>query len=185
MSFEPRVAAASLSGEADAEWARNAEPYVGCAFLGGIAIDPETRAAARRLADRDRAEFLPESPLSFVDGQLSALSGVDLRPAVNVRSVDPDRVRAAAGVCTDYGAILEINAHCRQAEMCEAGAGESLLRDGGRLRALVAAAAAAGATVSVKLRAEVRGSRCRRCRPRSSRPGRTFFTSTRWTARRS
>ena len=157
MSFEPRVAAASLSGEADAQWARNAAPYVGCAFLGGLAIDPETRAAARRLVDRDRTEFLPASPLSFVDEQLSALSRADLRPAFNVRSVDPDRIRAAAEVCADHGAILEINAHCRQAEMCEVGAGESLLRDGERLHELVAAAATTGATVSVKLRAEVGG----------------------------
>jgi len=155
--FEPRVAAASLSGQADAAWARAAEPWVGCAFLGGVALDGPTRAAARRLRDRDRSEFLPDSPIEFVDGQLAALADADLRPAFNVRSAATEPIRGAAAVCADRGAILEVNAHCRQREMCAAGAGESLLRDGERLREQVAAAASAGATVSVKLRTEVAG----------------------------
>ena len=45
--FRPRVALASLSGEADAQWARAGAAHVGCAFLGGIALDESTRAAAR------------------------------------------------------------------------------------------------------------------------------------------
>jgi TIM-barrel protein len=155
--FEPRLAVASLSGESDAEWALAAAPYAGCAFLGGIALDPPTRRAARELIARDRTEFLPESPVRFVDRQLSALETVDVRPAFNVRSTDPDRTAEAAAVCAAHGAILEVNAHCRQAEMCAVGAGESLLRDTDRLRRQVAAAAGAGATVSVKLRTEVDG----------------------------
>lgn len=155
--FEPRVAVASLSGESDAAWAGSAEPYVGCAFLGGVALDDETRSAARRLVERDRTEFLPDSPLSFLDRQLSHLDDADLRAAVNVRSVDPERTREAAAICLDHGAILEINAHCRQAEMCSAGAGETLLRDGDSLREHVDAASSTGAAVSVKLRTEVDG----------------------------
>lgn len=155
--FQPRVAVASLSGESDADWARAAAPAVGCAFLGGIALDEETRSAARKLAARDRTEFLPESPLQFIDRQLSALAETELRPAFNVRSIDTDLIAAAATRCANYGAILEVNAHCRQEEMCAVGAGETLLRDDARLCDLVAAAAAAGATVSVKLRTEVDG----------------------------
>jgi len=155
--FDTRVAAASLSGEADAEWARVAEPFVDCAFLGGIALDAETRDAARALVGRDRSEFLPDSPLEFVDSQLSALADADLRPGVNVRGAGPDPVGEAAAVCADRGAIIEVNAHCRQEEMCAAGAGESLLRDGDSPPEQVAAASAAGATVSVKLRTEVPG----------------------------
>ena len=155
--FDPRVAAASLSGEADAEWARVAAPFIGCAFLGGIALDANTRDAARALTARDRNEFLPNSPLEFVDSQLSALADADLHPAYNVRSATPEPVGEAAAVCADHDAILEVNAHCRQDEMCAAGAGESLLRDVERLREQVAAASAAGATVSVKLRTEVPG----------------------------
>ena len=155
--FEPRVAAASLSGEADADWARAAAPHVGCAFLGGVALDEATRAAARRLIARDREEFLPADPIAFVDDQLDALADVDLRPAVNVRSRTLEPIAEAGAICAAHGAVLEVNAHCRQAEMCDAGAGEALLRDPDRLADQIAAADDAGATVSVKVRTEVDG----------------------------
>lgn len=155
--FEPRVAVASLSGESDADWAKQAAPHVGCAFLGGIALDDATRSAARDLVDRDRNEFLPPDPVAFVDRQLAELESVDVRPAFNVRSATLEPVKAVAAVCADRDALLEINAHCRQDEMCAAAAGESLLRDGDRLCEQVEAAADAGATVSVKVRTEVRG----------------------------
>jgi len=156
--FAPRIALASLSGESDAAWARAVADHVGCAFLGGIALDEPTRAAAREMVtDRDREEFLPADPLAFVDRELAALADAPLRPAFNVRAASPDPVREAAAVCANHGAILEVNAHCRQAEMCAAGSGESLLRDPDRLRAYVSAAASTGADVSVKCRAELAG----------------------------
>lgn len=155
--FQPRLAVASLSGESDAGWASRAAPHVGCAFLGGIALDERTREAAGELVARDRNEFLPPDPVSFLDAQLRELAGVPLRPAFNVRSATLDPVAEAAAVCADHDALLEINAHCRQAEMCAAGAGETLLADPDRLCEHVRIAAAAGATVSVKVRAEVDG----------------------------
>ena len=155
--FEPRVAAASLSGEADAAWARAAAPYVGCAFLGGVALDEVTRTAARKLVGRDRKEFLPADPIAFVDDQLDILADVDLRPAVNARSRTVGPVAEAGAVCAAHGAVLEVNAHCRQVEMCDAGAGEALLRNPDRLADQVAAADDAGATVSVKVRTELEG----------------------------
>ncbi len=154
--FAPRVAVASLSGESDAAWARAAAPHVGAAVLGGIALDEPTRQAARRMvADRDRTEFLPPDPVEFVDRQLAALADADLLTGVNVRASSPEPVRAAARVCADHGAVLEVNAHCRQDEMWAAGAGEALLAAPGRLAAQVAAAAEAGATTGVKVRTEV------------------------------
>ncbi|WP_424003871.1 tRNA-dihydrouridine synthase [Haloarcula salina] len=155
--FDPRLALASLSGEADADWARAVESHVGCAFLGGIALDGPTREAAREMVGRDRSEFLPADPVAFVDDQLAALADAPLRPAFNVRSATLGPVERAARVCRDHDAVLEVNAHCRQDEMCAAGAGESLLRDTDRLAEFVETAAATGATVSVKGRAEVEG----------------------------
>lgn len=155
--FEPRVALASLSGAADAEWARAASEYVGAAFLGGIALDDPTREAARALVDRDREEFLPADPLSFVDQQLASLSDCDIQAGFNVRAASESPIEAVAEVCADHDAIVEINAHCRQDEMCSAGAGESLLRDSERLCGYVEAAARTGATVSVKVRTEIPG----------------------------
>ncbi|GAB7012387.1 tRNA-dihydrouridine synthase [Halolamina salina] len=156
--FEPRLALASLSGEADAEWARDGAAWAGAAVLGGVCLDEPTREAARAMvADRDRSEFLPDDPIAFVDDELAALSGVDVRPGINVRSTTVEPVREVAEVASDHDAVVEINAHCRQDELCTAGAGETLLREPDRLEALVAAAAASGADVSVKVRAELDG----------------------------
>lgn len=155
--FEPRLALASLSGQSDAAWARGGVQHVGAAFLGGIAICPRTRAAARDMVDRDRTEFLPADPFAFVDEQFAALTDAPLRPGINVRSTDPERVGRMAAVCAEHDAILEVNAHCRQDEMCAAGAGESLLADPDRLATLVTAATEASIPVTVKVRAEVEG----------------------------
>ncbi|MCU4924952.1 tRNA-dihydrouridine synthase [Halobacteria archaeon AArc-dxtr1] len=157
LPFRPRLALASLSGQADAAWARAGAPYAGCAVLGGIAIDDASRAAARKLVAREREEFLPDDPLAFVDTQLATLSESAIQPAFNVRSATSDQIPAVARICRDRGALLEINAHCRQDELCAAGCGETLLRDTERLQQYVALAAETGATVGVKVRAEVPG----------------------------
>ena len=158
LPFAPRVALASLSGESDADWARNVASTVGAAFLGGVAIDEPTRTAARAMIDdRDREEFLPDDPVTFAQRQLGALRDVPLVAGLNVRSSSLGPIRQIAGICAEHGAICEINAHCRQAEMCETGAGQSLLREPGRLVAQVRTAADAGATVSVKVRTELSG----------------------------
>ncbi|WP_256299856.1 tRNA-dihydrouridine synthase [Haloarchaeobius salinus] len=155
--FEPRVALASLSGEADATWARAGSEYAGMAFLGGIALDPASREAARELVARERSEFLPDDPLAFVDAQLSALDDAPIHAGFNVRSATVGPIRDAADICADHDAVVEVNAHCRQDELCAVGCGESLLRDTDRLADYVATAAESGATVSVKLRTEVEG----------------------------
>lgn len=155
--FQPPVALASLSGASDADWARAVAEYVGAAFLGGIAIDEPTRGAARQLVDRDRDEFLPPDPIAFVDEQLSELSTVPITPGFNVRTTELDPLEQVANVCASHDAIIEINAHCRQDEMCAAGTGESLLADRDRLHQQVACAAAQGPAVSVKVRTEVPG----------------------------
>lgn len=155
--FAPRVALASLSGESDAEWAQACARPAGAAFLGGIAIDEPTREAARELVARDREEFLPADPIAFVDDQLAELDDAFLRAGMNVRAVELDPLREVAAVCADHDAMLEVNAHCRQDEMCDVGAGEALLGDTDRLCERVETASDAGAAVSVKVRAEVEG----------------------------
>jgi TIM-barrel protein len=155
--FSPRLALSSLSGESDAVWARRVEDHAGAAFLGGIAIDDGSRRAARRMTERGREEFLPADPIAFIESQLSELDDAPLRAGCNIRSASLAPIREVAEVCHEHDAILELNAHCRQDEMCAAGCGETLLRDAHRLCEQVEAAAASDATVSVKLRAEVPG----------------------------
>lgn len=156
-AISPPVAAASLSGRSDTDWARAAAPHVGAAMLGGIALDEPTRSAARELVARDREEFLPPDPLAWIDRQLDELAAVPIQTAVNVRAAEPAPIGEAAEVCADYDAVLEVNAHCRQPELCAAGTGETLLQEPEHLVAYVEAAAATGVTVSVKLRTEVEG----------------------------
>ncbi|NHX37895.1 MULTISPECIES: tRNA-dihydrouridine synthase [Halolamina] len=156
--FDPRLALSSLSGESDAEWAEHGAEWAGAAFLGGVCLDEPTREAAREMvADRDRSEFLPDDPIAFVQDQLSALDGVDVRPGINVRSTATDPVREVAEVAAEHDAVLELNAHCRQDELCAVGAGETLLREPDRLVDLVGAAASSDADVSVKVRTELDG----------------------------
>jgi TIM-barrel protein len=157
IDFQPRVALASLSGEADAVWATAASECAGAAFLGGIALDEPTREAAREMVDRDRSEFLPPDPFVFLDVQLAALAETPLRAGFNVRAATPAPIREAASICAAHDAILEINAHCRQEEMCAVGTGESLLREPDRLCTQVRAASEEGAAVSVKVRTELDG----------------------------
>ncbi|PHQ39730.1 dihydropyrimidine dehydrogenase [Halorubrum persicum] len=153
----PFLVAASLSGAADADWARAAAPHVDAAVLGGIALDPASRAAARDLVARDRSEFLPADPLAWIRRQFDRLADAPLRPGANVRSATVGPVREAAAICAERDAVCEVNAHCRQPELRAVGCGESLLRDPARLAAYVTAAAETGATTSVKVRAEVPG----------------------------
>jgi TIM-barrel protein len=160
----PRVVLASLSGESDAEWALAGAEYADAAILGGIALCERSRAAAREMvADRDRAEFLPADPVTFVERQLERVRtattdrNLEVRPGFNLRSTDATAIADAAAVCADHDAIAEINAHCRQEELRAVGCGESLLADTERLREFVEAAAGTGADVSVKVRTEVPG----------------------------
>lgn len=155
--FDPPLALASLSGRSDAEWACAGLPYAGAAFLGGIALDEPARNAARQLVARDREEFLPPDPLEFVDAELAALEDVPIRAGVNVRSSTIDPIPTVARICRDRGAVLELNAHCRQPELCAIGCGESLLRDTDRLCEYVQRAVETGVTVGVKVRTEVDG----------------------------
>ena len=157
MTRPPFLVAASLSGAADAAWARAAARHVDVALLGGVALDPASRAAARDLVARGREEFLPDDPLGFVVDQLDAVADAPVRPGVNVRSATAEPIREAASVCAARDAVCEVNAHCRQPELRAVGCGESLLREPDRLAAYVAAAAETGATTSVKVRAEVPG----------------------------
>lgn len=155
--FAPRVALASLSGQSDAAWAKEGEPYAGAAFLGGISLDEPTRTASRAMVERGREEFLPAAPERFVASQLAALEGSGVRPGVNVRTTTPFPLARVASCCRRHGAMLEVNAHCRQDEICAVGGGQALLRDPDRLCEQVATAREQGIAVSVKVRAGVDG----------------------------
>ena len=151
------LALASLSGESDAEWALRRQEWIDVAFLGGLALDETTREAARAMVERGRDEFLTFEPFAWIREQFGKLEGSGVRPAVNVRASSPQPLEEAARAVSEFDGILEINAHCRQPEMIEAGSGHALLRDSGRLWEYLEAAQGCGVDVSLKARFEVPG----------------------------
>ena len=172
--FSPRLALASLSGSSDAAWARAGSRHAGAAFLGGIALDDPARTAAKALVERGRDEFLPPDPIAFVEGQLSRLESVAIRPGINVRSTSRAAIARIARCCVQTEGLLEINAHCRQEELCAVGCGETLLDETDRLVAFVETATAMGAVTGVKVRAEVPGVDLVRTASRIENAGATF-----------
>ncbi|PSP18021.1 dihydropyrimidine dehydrogenase [Halobacteriales archaeon QH_10_67_13] len=122
---------ASLSGRADAAWARHGAEHVGAAVLGGIALDEPTRDAARALVDRGRQEFLPADPVAFLDAQLAELTDLPIVAGFNIRAREPSRLAAQVGAAARTGATVSVKL---RAEL-----------DGVSVRAVGERAAAAGA----------------------------------------
>jgi len=164
LSVRTPIALASMAGVVDAAYVRSRASHVGAAFLGGYAIDKPTIAAARAMAERGRNEFVSEDPIGALEREVEALKGSDLVVGLNLRAATPE---GFAEVAREIGpsAVYEIDAHCRQPEMVEAGAGEALLHRPELLERIVGALASEGVSVSVKFRAGVADDReiARRC----------------------
>lgn len=151
------LALASLSGESDADWALKRQEWIDVAFLGGLALDETTQEAARSMVQRGRDEFLTSAPFDWIREQFRKLEDTRVRPAVNVRASSPQPLERAARAVGEFDGILEINAHCRQPEMIEAGSGHALLRNSDRLWEYLDAARRCDVDVSLKARFEVPG----------------------------
>ena len=139
------IAVASMAGITDSIFALRFK-NAGMIILGGYNLDRPTNEAARKEVERGRTEFISDKPLEFIRSELEATKGYTTI-AVNARE--------AAVLAKEYGAILEINAHCRQPEMVELGAGEALLKDIPRLSEYITEIKKTGVVLSVKTRANV------------------------------
>jgi TIM-barrel protein len=157
MRVKTPIAIASMAGTVDAAYVAARAEHVGMAFVGGYSIDPPTIAASRRMAEGGRCEFLPGDPVEELSSQADLLSALPVVGGVNLRASAPEALAGVAGSLGDR-VIYEIDAHCRQTPMVEAGSGEYLLHHPDRLAEMVRALAAEGVLVSVKIRAGVAGS---------------------------
>ncbi|MCE8423173.1 MAG: methanogenesis marker 9 domain-containing protein [Candidatus Methanoperedens sp.] len=154
ISFKNPIVVACMAGITDSRFSsrfRNA----GLIILGGYNMDEKTNQAARKEIERGRNEFVSEKPMEFLRSELEAVKDLTTVIAVNVRSATFSPFIEAANLAKEYGAILEINAHCRQPEMMELGVGEALLKDPERLCGYVRDIKKTGVVVSVKIRANV------------------------------
>jgi len=154
MPAKTPVATASMAGITDGAYVRDRSDYVGLGIIGGYAIDEKTIQAARILSDLGRDEFLPKKLIEDLQGQIALIKANGVIPAVNIRASESiSLVRLAEELGNSI--IYEIDAHCRQQPMIEAGCGEYLLKNPEMLLAFVQALKIAGVIVSVKIRAGV------------------------------
>ena len=147
------IATAPMAGITDSRFAAKFS-NAGLIVLGGYNLDERTNEAARKEMVRGRFEFVSDDPMNFLKQELEVSKDLTTI-AVNVRASSQEPFVQAAHLAKTYGAILEINAHCRQPEMLELGAGEALLRDVPRLCEYIREIKKTGVVLSVKTRANV------------------------------
>ena len=152
-SIRNPIALAPMAGIVDSAYASRFKS-AGLIVLGGYNLDVKTNEAAKKEIERGRKEFVSDEPMEFLEKELEAAKGLTAI-AVNLRAASLEPYLEAAHIALKFGAILEINAHCRQPEMIELGAGEALLKDLPRLFEYVREIKKAGVVVSVKTRANV------------------------------
>ena len=148
------VAVSSMAGITDGAYIRERAAHIGIGFIGGYAIDEKTMAAARELSRQGREEFLPRDPIAEIAAQVAIIEAAGVIPGINIRAADVDSLVALVSIVGDR-AIYEIDAHCRQPAMIDAGCGEYLLTHPEQLIAYVQALKITGVMVSVKIRAGV------------------------------
>ena len=146
------IALASMAGITDAAYVLDRAEHAGLAFIGGYSIDEAAKNASKEIEACGRKEF--EASFDDIATELAMLEDAGIIAGLNLRGASKEAFLEAAAV---FGKdiIYEIDAHCRQPPMVDAGCGEALLKDTDRLCEIVSALAEAGYTVSVKTRAGI------------------------------
>jgi len=148
------IAIASMAGIVDAAYVLERAAHIGAAFIGGYSIDGPTLDASRQMAEAGRKEFLYDDPLEALEKEIDALKQSDVVTGLNLRGSTPAAYGDIAEAFENR-VVYEIDAHCRQPPMMDAGCGEYLLRHPAKLVEIIRALKAADVTVSVKVRAGV------------------------------
>ncbi len=154
ISFRNPIALAPMGGITDSNFANKNADDAGLVILGGYNLDAATQKAAAEMVARGRDEFQSEEPLKLIENEIKAVSEGPA-VAVNVRSTTIEPLIEAAKVIKEAGAILELDAHCRQPEMTGIGAGQSLLSEISKLTEWIEQIKDTGVLLSVKVRANV------------------------------
>ncbi|HTY92024.1 MAG TPA: methanogenesis marker 9 domain-containing protein [Methanocella sp.] len=154
VTFKNPVAVASMAGVTDSDFFGNF-PDAGLYFLGGYSLDEATMDASREMVRRGRKEFVSDDIFALIESELKKVSGKGVAIGINVRATSPEPFIRAAELAKKYGAILEINGHCRQEEMGAINAGEAMLKDRIALARLVSEVKKTGAVISLKMRSGI------------------------------
>jgi TIM-barrel protein len=143
-----------MAGIVDSAFANQYAGNAGLVVLGAFNLDKTSIDVASALVSRGRKEFISDEPMKLVRQEIRTVTSGSA-VAVNVRSATIEPLIEAAKIAKEEGAILELNAHCKQPEMFEAGIGEALLRDLPKLSSWIKAIKETGVVLSVKVRANV------------------------------
>ena len=159
------IALAPMAGITNADFVKDNARSAGLATIGGYNLDEATNEAAAKIRERGRPEFVTSEPIEELRRELDRLEGMDemggagdspaIAVAINVRSTEIAPLLEAALLAKEYGAILELDCHCRQPEMVAIGVGEPMLRDTGKLQSLVSKIKKTGVVLSVKTRSGI------------------------------
>ncbi|MGA9140818.1 MAG: methanogenesis marker 9 domain-containing protein [Methanocella sp.] len=154
LKFKNPVAVASMAGITDSvffEQCKDAGLYI----LGGYSLDDPTMQASKEIVKRGRKEFVSDDIFTFIEDELKKVSGKGVAIGINVRATTAEPLVRAAELAKKYGALLEINAHCRQEEMAAHGVGEVMLKDRIKLARIVTELKKTGVVLSLKMRSGV------------------------------
>ncbi len=151
-SIKTPVAISSMAGITDGAYIKERAQYIGIGFSGGYAIDEKTIKAAGYLETQGRKEFILSDPFTEIENQVKIIEESGVVPAVNIRAADTNALIDLTNHLKKR-VIYEIDAHCRQQPMIEAGCGEALLHDTAKLTDYIKALKSTGVIVSVKIRA--------------------------------
>ncbi|MCK9312822.1 MAG: methanogenesis marker 9 domain-containing protein [Methanocorpusculum sp.] len=146
------IVLASMAGITDADYVLERSQHAGVAFIGGYNTDEASRKASAQMQSGGRPEF--DADFNEIATEIAMLNGTDIILGLNLRGAAPEGFVAAV---KRFGnsVIYEIDAHCRQQPMIDAGCGEYLMHNPEKLCGIVSALAKEGVTISVKIRSGV------------------------------
>ncbi|MGP8321690.1 MAG: methanogenesis marker 9 domain-containing protein [Methanosarcinaceae archaeon] len=154
VDFKNPIALATMAGITDSSFANKYANRAGLAVIGSFNLDDKTNDAASKIVARGRDEFISDDPHGFLKNEIESMGDSNV-VAVNVRSTTIEPLLEAARIVKDVGAILELDAHCRQEEMVSIGVGEALMHDIPRLVDWINKIKETGVVISVKIRANI------------------------------
>ncbi len=147
---------AAMAGRNNGEFCRKiGELGVGMVTLGGISADEKSMEASKKMVEKGRTEFIFDDIHRYLEENICTAQESRALVCVNIRSATLEGYTRASEIITDLKAVVEINAHCRQKEMVDIGAGQSLLHDLNKLKTIVNSLRDTGISSIVKFRGNV------------------------------
>jgi TIM-barrel protein len=148
---------AAMAGRNDGEFCRRiGDLGVGMVTIGGISVDEKAMAASKKMVERGRKEFIFDDLHCFLEENISIARESEASVCVNIRSATIEGYIRASEIIANFDAAVEIDAHCRQKEMVQSGAGQYLLEDLEKFRLIVIKLREIGVQSIVKFRGNVR-----------------------------